>query len=499
MLVNPWCEALGIAVPDLRTVKHNRDANTYALFLVALLAEGKPMTLVEVAERFEDADVTDAMSALKSLQRCKPARAPAYREDDRYSLDPHDDELRLWVFRLGLRPPRVLLPQAAQPKPTPIPGPNVRLAASELNEGWKDQHLFGWSAQRLILAALDAQGEPMMPQDVVRAVTERTSHHGLSLAPSGLGRRGAAVAILPDGRWAVSSLGHDALMSARRAVRERVEVSRRTAHQRTTPEQSKAVQAAWETRRLEHAAELSKLRRALVYGFPFKQPVAFACVDVGKREIETFIGDEAGLLRDRLAAFDVIGGIDVRGLLRAIGFDGETKRLADLGPPQKTKLLNARGRTLKITADLLIQGSCGISQPLGDMAKLTAYIAAGDETKLRRRLEATAKSLFAFYQYSRLHGCVRLKWGFLDERLSAPWIDRDEPGLRELMTAAFESALPLEVVVGSAPGWEEPWSRGKLAHVHVDASGWHKFLVDEDRLVLHTEDVQLARIVGAPH
>ncbi|MBI2392265.1 MAG: hypothetical protein HYV09_21940 [Deltaproteobacteria bacterium] len=101
---------MGIDVPRLESVVGHREANTYSLMLVALLERGEPMTLAEIAERFEEAGVDDAESALRSLKRCKPGRPPVYREGDRYALDPHDDDLDLWAFRLDLRPPRVAPP-----------------------------------------------------------------------------------------------------------------------------------------------------------------------------------------------------------------------------------------------------------------------------------------------------------------------------------------------------------------------------------------------------
>lgn len=65
------------------------------------------MTLAEVARRFGEAGVAPEAATLASLKRCRPARLPVYREGDRYALDPLDDELDLWLFRLGLRPPEV--------------------------------------------------------------------------------------------------------------------------------------------------------------------------------------------------------------------------------------------------------------------------------------------------------------------------------------------------------------------------------------------------------
>jgi hypothetical protein len=186
----------------------------------------------------------------------------------------------------------------------------------------------------------------------------------------------------------------------------------------------------------------------------------------------------------------------VRALLRNLGIEPGERRLGELGPSQKTKQLNKRGRTLKITTSLLVQGSCGIGRPFGDEKVLREYLRSGETTKLRRRLEADAKSLFALYQYGRLHGAVRLRWGFLDQKLPAPWVHRDEPTLYDLMQRAHALGLPLEVVVGSAPGWADPWSRVELAYVEKDESGWRPWLVDEQGDAIDVDEVQLARLAG---
>ncbi len=176
----------------------------------------------------------------------------------------------------------------------------------------------------------------------------------------------------------------------------------------------------------------------------------------------------------------------------------EGMRVAELGPPQKSRKLNQRGRTLKITTAMLVQGSCGIARPFGDPKKLHTYLAAGDETKLRRRLEADVKSLFALYQYGRLHGAVRLKWGFLDERIMAPWVHMNEPQLYTLKEEAPIRGVPLEVVAGSAPGWADPWARAQPAIVMQDPRGFGTVLVNRDGFgfLIDQEDVQLARISG---
>jgi len=161
-----------------------------------------------------------------------------------------------------------------------------------------------------------------------------------------------------------------------------------------------------EERRAAHAAELAALRRVLIRTFPEKAPAVGVLVDVSARELTFFGTDELDDLRDRLPDYDVIGAVNVRAALKALDFDPGDRRLAELGPPQKSRTLNKSGRKLKITLDLLVRGSCGISRPFGDPKQLRGYIAKEQTTKLRRRLEADAKSLFAIYQYGMLHGAV---------------------------------------------------------------------------------------------
>jgi hypothetical protein len=51
------CQTLGITPPKLEAVAGHREANTFALLLMALLERGEPMTLVDVAARFEEAGI----------------------------------------------------------------------------------------------------------------------------------------------------------------------------------------------------------------------------------------------------------------------------------------------------------------------------------------------------------------------------------------------------------------------------------------------------------
>ena len=114
---NAYCATLGISPPRIDDAKSSPDANYYSLLIIALLERGAPMTLDDAAARFAAAGVTSsADEALAALKRCKPARAPIYRDGDSYALDPHDDEVDFWLFRLGLRPARSA-PLRAVPNP----------------------------------------------------------------------------------------------------------------------------------------------------------------------------------------------------------------------------------------------------------------------------------------------------------------------------------------------------------------------------------------------
>ena len=488
---NPYCDALGIGIPKLEVAKDHREANYYGLLIVFLLERGGPVTLQEAAKRFDEAGVAPAAHALASLKRCKPARAPIYRDGDYYALDPHDGDADLWVFRLGLRPPKAPPPPMARIAPGPLPTVDAPLTTAHLDEAWWNGVPSGWSAQRVAVCVLDAHGRAMDPEDVVSFLPAGSRWH-LGSAKAGNWRRGAAIRERQDGRWELAP-NHDGLRSARKAVIDRIENLRRWAP--PNPAAEEADREQFEREREARAQELGRLRRVLVHAFPASsRPEALVLVDVAERELETFIGVEIACAAEKLAAYDVVAAIDVRTLLRTLRFEPGDRRLGELGPPQKTKAINKSGRAIKITASLLIQGSCGISRPLGDAKKMREYLVGGQLKKLRRRLEADAKSLYALYQYGRLHGTVRLRWGFLDERLPAPWVHRDEVKLYQLMDQACRRGVPLEVVAGTAPGWADPWSRAQLAHVEKD--GWQLWLVDADGYVIRTDEIQLARLSG---
>lgn len=496
-MANMYQEVLKLPGARLEDVKDHPEASHYSLLIVALIEHGGPMTLPEVAARFAAAGVAPLEVALDGLRRCRPARPPVHRDGEQYSLDPYDADADLWAFRLGLRPAKVARPVVVPPTLPPLPGPEVQLTAAELDAAWRDAVLHQVSARQLALAVLDVHGGPMRPEDVVAAVAARTQWHVLDVSPTKFKSRSSPVTVDEDGRWAIVA-GHEALGSARRVVRERVAARLRAELARPDPAINEAATRAHEVRRAEHVAQLAQLRRVIVHGFPVNRAEAIVLLDIEARTIDTYLRDEIAAAVRRLADYDVLAGLEIRTLLRGIGVDPAELRLGELGPAQKSMKINKRGRTLQITAEMLVQGSCGIGRPLaGD--SLREYLAAGEDTKLRRRLEADVKSLYALHEYGRLHHMVRLRWGFLDERLPAPWVHRDEPYLGELMKQALALGIKLEVVVGNAPGWADPWARAVSARVVQGERPWEQHLVDEMGMPVRTDEIQLARLATTVH
>jgi hypothetical protein len=218
-------------------------------------------------------------------------------------------------------------------------------------------------------------------------------------------------------------------------------------------------------------------------------------LDVEARRFTTFPTLDAWPGVACLEGFDVVVGVDVRNALLALGVDPEPFLLVDLGPPQKTLRINKSGRKLLITMDLLMRGSVGMS--LGEPERIARYIQEGDHRHLAARLESDAKSLFAYYLFGRLHGCVRLRWGFLDENLSVDWRLPGEEALYEILEQAETEGREVEVVLGSAPGWNDPWSRAKNGRV-TRGGPWDQRVVELPNRTVSVDEIQSARL-GRPH
>jgi hypothetical protein len=477
---NAYCERLGIAVPSVEDVLDRmKKPNLFHLLIAVLVERGAPMTLNEVADRLLVAGFERATGDMVlSLQKAWRGREPVFRDpDQRLRLDLGHPEMDLILFRAGMRGARAVVPPetAVAPAPpaspmTPPVGEDVPLTEDELSAAFRGRSLGYGTSQRQAAAVLDVRQRPMALTELEEILAAFTPHR--AALKEGLAKwwRTGMVRRQEDGRFLLDPTpGSAHVASMRRAVRKLAAIGyARQAEEERRARAFEAGNIARAQRRRQEVARAAGLRRVILRALPEgKVPRALTLLDVETRALHTLVGDDLGNVGEILAPYDVLIGLHLREQLFAMGLEPDRwGRLVDLKPPQKTIRINQRGRTLAITPEMLMRATVGTSKPLGEPTVLAKYLAQGDHGKLARRLEADAKALYAFYRYGVLHGEVMLRWGFLNTSLPVDWAERGDLGIYEQLKHAMEVGEPVEVVLGgSAPGWEDPWSRGQIAWV----------------------------------
>ena len=235
--------------------------------------------------------------------------------------------------------------------------------------------------------------------------------------------------------------------------------------------------------------------RCIAYVFPESEPKILCLINESSRDIRSYHLPES--LADGIEAikqFSTVVGLNPKHILVSLGLDWQGSSLVDLSQHAKSKTINKSGRKLTIKTDLLITSSCGISRPFGDTEKMHDYITNGQSSKLKARAEANAKSLFWFHHYARLHGHAFLRWGFLQENVETRFVPWSNRSLMSVIYSAIEQKLALEVVCGSAPGWENPWARAIKVLPVRDREYFFDLITDTGESV-PVEQIQLARVV----
>jgi hypothetical protein len=493
---NRYCERVGLtSVPRVEDVLSRNEVNLFHLMVVALLERGGPMAVEEIAERLTGAgSIAGSGDMALSLKRAWHGREPVFRgPDGRLGLNLSSSELDRMVWHAGLRPPRF---QAPAPPPEPeLAGDDVPLSEEELVAAFRDRILYGFSAHRQAAAVLDVHARQMTVEEVEGVLAGMTGYR----YQFGVDRvrfwRSTLVSLDESGRLSLDR-GSPDLGTMRQAVRKlaRPALIQHARHEQWAKvHQEREVELAEERRR--QAREAARLRRAVLRAVPEAEaPQAISVLDTRSRSIRTFVGSELASAAGVLAEFDLLVGLHVRETIHGLGLDPDRWRLVDLKPPQKSRRINRRGRTLEITPELLISSTTGINRPLGDPRKVAQYVAEGEKGKLARRLESDVKALHAFYLYGVLHGCIRLRWGFLDEMLSADWALPGEPHLHEILKEAKGAGAPVDLVVGSAPGWTDPWSRARRGVV-LELEPWQVTVrLDGEVWRLDLRDIQAVRV-----
>ena len=352
----------------------------------------------------------------------------------------------------------------------------------------------------LLVVALLEHGQPM----TLEAVAERLERAGVGPADEALRSlkrcRPARDPVHRDGdEYGLDPHSHELDLLAFTYGLRPPKVESGRPFERTDPDELAARFREAERRRDEHAAELAALRRAIIHVFPVEEPAAATLIDVDSGEIATSTGHEIATIRDRLAGYDVLVGVNIRAVLRALAFDPGERRLADLAPPQKTITFDGGRRSVRLTTAMLVQGSCGISRPFGVGDRMRDHVARGQNAALCRRLEADAGSLFAFYQYGRTHGAVRVRWGAIDDMLPVAWVHADEHILHHVVHKAFAIGAEIQAVVGRASERSDPWARARLLRVTTGRNQYDLVLIDQDGFAVDERDVQLARLAVSIH
>lgn len=460
MTTNSYCQKLGIAVPRVEDAVPRRGMNLHGLMVVALLERGGPMTIEEIADRLELANAACKSGDMAlSLTKAWAGREPIFKDaQGRFALDLNYSGLDLMLFIIGARGPKSPLP--ANPPQLKQPPDDSPLTAEEVESALKHISAYQFSAIRRAAAILDVHSAPMPLAEVNRRIVVLTGPKGTVSAVAISGWRSTLVTQDGKGRLILDRASPD-LAPVRRAIRKLayVVLRRKALHDYYDKAREEA-EARCEAREELESATAQAMRRAVIRVLPTSgEPQAVAVLDVERREIRTLIGDDVPKAGDWLRQFQVLAGLDLRDSMAALGLDADQWRLIDLRPPQKTLQLNRRGRTLKITSELLIRGTTRISRPLSEPRRVQGYLSGGDAGKLARRLEADAKALFAYYHYGRMHNYVRLRWGFIDDVLRVGWALPGERHLFHVIQEAIQGGAHVDLVVGSAPGWSDPWSR----------------------------------------
>jgi hypothetical protein len=494
---NPYCARLGIAVPRIEDMTGRKGVKLFHLMAVAILERGGPMSIEEIVRRLESAGVLPATGDLPlSLQKAWHGRKPVYRDPDgKFGLLLDCNELKMLLWITGLEGPA----KAVRPSPPDpvLPGDDAPLSNEELEAALRDRGYSGPSALRAAAAVLDATDRPMTLGEINDVLASLTGLRPFITAGSLNSWKHTTLVATDDGGRLALRRESSELIGMRRAIRK---IAHPILLRRAREAEQKKRYAEFLAREAESRPRLEReaaaMRRAILHAVPGAGgPRAFVVLDMNARATRTFIGDEASALPDALATFDILAGLDILDLLHALRLDPARWRLADLNPPQKTYRLNRQGRTLTVTPRLLIAGTTGISRALGDPAKVAEYLLRGDTGKLARRLESDAKALFAFYQFGVLHRCVRLRWGFLDDIFPVSWAMPGDPNLHDLLERARQADAPVDLVLRTAPGWNDPWSRARRVKV-VDIGPWQATVREgEMEFPISRLDIQAMRIV----
>lgn len=462
----------------------------FELMVLALAEAARPLSYDEIAEHLAR---RGRPLSVVTLQKAWHGKPPIQKNAEGQFVLAPESFPHIWDrFVWNIERELGLIPAAARNLPTP---PKLDLESpisrAELEIAFAEPVPGLVSSGQLIGLVLEAVGRPLAEPEVEAEMNRL----GLRLRTGSLAACGhnpnSPVRRTPERTWTVdASL---ALMrEAREFVRKRVARKRQFDHWKVESEQRTAeLQAQIRAAKARHARASKCIVRTFWLGEQF---VAGAVLDPDAHSVRSV--HDASELRRLVEACDVVIALDPRIELDRLGIEVGDRDLVSLRPPIKSKKLNRAGRILKISPELVYQGTIGRSNSLYDARKLAAYQRAGQIGKIERRLLSDAKALHDVYAYGNMHGYLRLRWGFLREivpvQFGSSWRGLLED---ELKKAYLEGAL-VDVVLFSPPGWSDPWSRAMRCRIrnrgHFDAT----FESEGQVIQVSLEDIYALRLAG---
>lgn len=282
MSTNRYCERLAIAPPVVERFVGRPDTSLLRLMVIALLENGAPLAIEEIADRLEDAGVrAPSGDMVRSLRKAWHGLPPVVKEPDgTLGLDLESWDLKHLAFELA-REASAPQDAPAEPPAPAMPGDDVPLREDEVRDALLGKRPL--SNGRTAAAALDLHGEALAfskVQETVERLAGRPWRPHRPFVRSRLFTESGDGVLTPaDEEGEIKALRREVRAAARQVREERGREERR----------ARAL-AAWrqahEEEQRREAAEASRLRKALVWSLPRgAPPVVVSILDLRSREI----------------------------------------------------------------------------------------------------------------------------------------------------------------------------------------------------------------------
>ena len=213
-------------------------------------------------------------------------------------------------------------------------------------------------------------------------------------------------------------------------------------------------------------------------------------LDVGRRELATFVGEAIGKAEEKLLDYEIIAGVDVRSLLRTSWNSNRASVVSGNSGREENRDAQQTRPDAQDNDGPTCQGSCGISRP-GDEEVLRRYLRDGKYTKLRRGSRLTPSPPCALPVWaSRRRGSTSL--GLSRREDPAPWAHQDGPTFYNLMERADELRVPLRCRrrerTGLETGYRGRGSNGRTSR--KSSGGGDRGLFDEQGYVIEEDEIR---------